>query len=82
MQITKVEVIQVEQKFATITQAMKYFGFENKSRRTFGRYVSEFTNHKDFKHGYINPTGHFPLIDLKLFEAFLRWKDATKFKPK
>lgn len=82
MQITKVEVEKIEQKFATIPQAMNYFGFEKKSRRTFGRYLSEFAGHKDFRHGYIAPTGHFVLIDIKLFEEFLRWKDANKFKPK
>lgn len=58
MEITKVEVETIEQKFATVPQAMKYFGFEEKSRRTFGRYMAEFSVHKEFKEGYINPTGN------------------------
>lgn len=80
MEITKVKVETINQKFATVPQAMKYFGFEQKSRRTFGRYMAEFTDHKEFRNGYINPTGNFVLLDIQMFEEFLRWKDENKFK--
>lgn len=80
MEITKVNVITIDQKFATVPQAMMYFGFEKKSRRTFGRYMAEFADHKDYKDGYINPTGNFVLLDIQKFEEFLRWKDKNKFK--
>lgn len=80
MQITKVEVVNLTQKFANKDQTMEYFGFAKKSTATFQRYLSEFKQNKDFGSGYINPTGGYVLIDIDKFEQFLRWKDATKYR--
>lgn len=79
-EITKVNVINIVQKFANKEQAMEYFGFAKKSTATFQRYLAEFKQHKDFGSGYINPTGGYVLIDIDKFEQFLRWKDANKFR--
>lgn len=80
MQITKVEVVNITQKFANKDQAMEYFGFAKKSTATFQRYLAEFKQHKDFGSGYINPTGAYVLIDIDQFEKFLRWKDSNKYR--
>lgn len=42
MEITKVKVEPVIQKFANKEHAMKHFGFAEKSERTFSRYLSDF----------------------------------------
>lgn len=79
MHITKVEVIEINQKFANKDQTRKYFGFAKKSTATFQRYLAEFKQHSDFGSGYINPTGGYVLIDIDKFEQFLRWKDKNKY---
>lgn len=82
MEITKINILPVQPKFANKEQTMEYFGFAKKSTATFQRYLSEFKQHEEFSSGYINPTGGYVLIDVKKFEQFLRWKDANKFRQK
>lgn len=74
-----VHVKTITQKFACKEQAMAYFGFQKKSKRTFERYAEEFKLNPKFSSGYINPTGGMPLYEIDKFEDFLRWKDATKY---
>jgi len=74
-----IQVTTVTQKFACKEQAMLYFGFQKKSKRTFERYAEEFKLNTKFSSGYINPTGGLPLYEIEKFEAFLRWKDANKY---
>lgn len=80
MEITKVKVEPVTQKFANKEQARNYFGFAKKSARTFSRYLEEFKVSEEFGEGYINPTGGYVLIDIEMFEEFLRWKSENKFR--
>lgn len=73
MEILK--TIPVKQKWMEKSQAMKYFGLENRK--------SYFQNLlKDFKKsdGYLSPTYKVVLIDVEKFEKFLREREEAKFR--
>lgn len=73
MEITKVTTL--PQKWMEKSQAMKYFGLENRK--------SYFQNLlKDFKQsdGYLSPTYKVVLIDIDKFEQFLKKREENKFR--
>lgn len=80
MNLTIARTVQVEQHWMLKEDAMKHFGFKEKQARTFSRYLSEFKMNPEFTEGYMNPSYKIVLIDVDIFERFLKWKDKNKFK--
>lgn len=81
MNITIAKTIEVEQAWLEKTENRKYFGLDVKSDSYYQDLLKEFKT-SEFKDGYLSPTYGVVLIDVKLFEQFLRDKKAKKFKTK
>lgn len=78
MNITIAKTVEVKQVWMEKSQAQKYFGLEERFPY-YQKLVSEFSK-SEFKDGYLSPTYKVVLIDIKKFEAFLKWKAEKKFK--
>ncbi len=76
MEITKVTT--VPQKWMEKSHAQKYFGLEDK-QATFQKLLKEFKE-GEYSDGYLSPTYKVVLIDVDMFEEFLRKREERKFR--
>ncbi|KFN92143.1 hypothetical protein [Tetragenococcus muriaticus] len=76
MEITKVTTI--PQKWMEKSHAMKYFGLDER-KPYFQSLLKEFKN-SEFADGYLSPTYKVVLIDIDMFEEFLRNREERKFR--
>lgn len=76
MEITKVTTVQ--QKWMEKSHAMKYFGLDER-KPYFQSLLKEFKESK-FCDGYLSPTYKVVLIDIDMFEEFLRKREERKFR--
>lgn len=76
MEITKVTTI--PQKWMEKSHARKYFGLEER-KPYFQSLLKEFKE-SEFAEGYLSPTYKVTLIDINLFENFLKDREERKFR--
>lgn len=80
-QITVAETIEVPQAWMAKDEAIIYFGYRL-HKPLFQKLLKEFKEHDDFKEGYRLVTYGLPIINIKMFDNFLVWRDKNKFKRK
>ncbi|MCU7356734.1 hypothetical protein N7O58_03435 [Enterococcus dispar] len=78
-QITLAGTIELTQAWMAKDEAIIYFGYQN-HKPLFQKLLKEFKEHADFKEGYRLPTYGLSIINVKLFDEFLIWRDQNKFK--
>ena len=76
MEITKVTTI--PQKWMEKSHARKYFGLDER-KPYFQSLLKEFKE-SEFSEGYLSPTYRVALIDVDLFEKFLKDREERKFR--
>ncbi|WP_240310759.1 hypothetical protein [Brochothrix thermosphacta] len=80
MQFAEVRSV-VEQAYISKQDAIVYFGYQN-HQSVFQKLLKEFKEHVSFGKGYILSTYGLPILNIQLFEEFLRWRDENKYKRK
>lgn len=76
VEITKVTTI--PQKWMEKSHAQKNFGLEDR-QSTFQKLLKEFKE-GEYSDGYLSPTYKVVLIDIDMFEEFLRKREERKFR--
>lgn len=79
MQVTIAKTIELPQAWMAKDEAIIFFGYQM-HRPLFQKLLKEFKEHDDFSQGYMLPTHNMPIIDIKLFKEFLKWREENKFK--
>lgn len=79
MQITLARTIEVPQAWMAKDEAVVYFGYQQ-HKSLFQKLLKEFKEHEDFKEGYRLVTSNLPIINIQLFDNFLVWRAANKYK--
>lgn len=72
---------QLDQVWMAKDEAIIYFGYQL-HKSSFQKLLKEFKSHPDYKKGYRLVTSNLPIINIKLFDSFLDWRDKNKFKAK
>jgi len=72
------ETIPTKQKWMEKSHAQKYFGLEDK-KSTFQKLLKEFKEGK-YSDGYLSPTYKVILVDIEMFEEFLKERQKNKFR--
>ena len=78
MEVTIAKTIELQQVWMEKSACQKFFGLDARTPY-FQKLLTEFRE-SDFKDGYLSPTYKVVLVDINKFEAFLKWKEANKFK--
>ncbi|MTD40398.1 hypothetical protein GIX45_17590 [Erwinia sp. CPCC 100877] len=72
-------VIELHQAWMAKDEAIIYFGYKL-HRSLFQKLLKEFKEHKVYGSGYRLVTSNMPIINIKLFDEFLVWRDKNKYK--
>lgn len=78
-QITLAKTVELNQAWMAKDEAIVYFGYQN-HKPLFQKLLKEFKEHDEFKEGYRLPTYGLSIINVRLFDEFLTWRDKNKFK--
>ena len=78
MEVTIAKTIEIPQVWMEKSSCRQFFGLEER-KSYFQSLLTEFRD-GEFKDGYMSPTYKVVLVDINKFEAFLKWKEANKFK--
>jgi hypothetical protein len=76
---TYINVIELPQAWMAKDEAIIYFGYKL-HKALFQKLLKEFKEHEKFRDGYRLPTSNMPIINIKLFDEFLKRRDKNKYK--